>query len=126
MFMAKEKALFQTLNMMKWHSQTFTGYFWAPVDQQNYISERLSSYSAVRISVYENHNIARPTYIKTNKFTAVYQRIVDTYGIPRYLEANPAVLTIATFPFFFGMMFGDMGHGSILFFAAAVLVVFDQ
>ena len=71
MFLAKEKALFQTLNMMKWHSQTFTGYFWAPVDQQNYISERLSSYSAVRISVYENHNIARPTYIKTNKFTAM-------------------------------------------------------
>ena len=36
------------------------------------------------------------------------------------------MLTIATFPFFFGMMFGDMGHGSILFFAASALVLFDQ
>jgi len=76
----------------------------------------------VRISPYETHTIARPTYIKTNKFTGVYQQIVDTYGIPRYLEANPAVLTIVTFPFFFGMMFGDMGHGSILTIAGATLV----
>lgn len=32
------------------------------------------------------------------------------------------MLTIATFPFFFGMMFGDMGHGSVLFIIAATLV----
>lgn len=51
---------------------------------------------------------------------------MDTYGIPKYLEANPAVLTIATFPFFFGMMFGDMGHGSVLFFTAAVIVLFNE
>ena len=80
----------------------------------------------MRISGYEEHNIARPTYIKTNEFTGVYQQIIDTYGIPRYLEANPAVLTIVTFPFFFGMMFGDMGHGSILFFIAATIVLFNN
>lgn len=126
MFLAKEKALYQTLNMMKWQAQTFTGYFWAPVDEQNFISQRLQSYNAVRISGYEEHNIARPTYVKTNEFTATYQTIIDTYGVPRYLEANPAVLTIVTFPFFFGMMFGDMGHGSILFFGASVLVLFAE
>lgn len=36
------------------------------------------------------------------------------------------MLTIATFPFFFGMMFGDMGHGSVLFFTAAVIVLFND
>lgn len=46
--------------------------------------------------------------------------------MPKYLEANPAVLTIVTFPFFFGMMFGDMGHGSILFFIAATLVLGNE
>lgn len=39
--------------------------------------------------------------------------IVDTYGVPTYLEANPVPVSIVTFPFFFGMMFGDMGHGSL-------------
>lgn len=48
--------------------------------------------------------------------------IIDTYGIPQYKEANPAYVTIATFPFFFGVMFGDMGHGSILAMIGAYLI----
>ena len=42
------------------------------------------------------------------------QIIVDTYGVPRYGEVNPGLFTIATFPFLFGMMFGDILHGSLL------------
>jgi len=40
--------------------------------------------------------------------------VVDTYGIPNYKEANPALLTIITFPFFFGVMYGDILHGLII------------
>ena len=32
------------------------------------------------------------------------------YGVPRYKEANPMIFTIVTFPFLFGVMFGDVGH----------------
>jgi len=41
MFMAKEKALYKTLNMMKWQNQSFIGYFWAPVEQENAIRGNL-------------------------------------------------------------------------------------
>lgn len=39
---------------------------------------------------------------------------MDTYGVPNYKEANPAVLTCVTFPFLFGIMFGDVMHGGLL------------
>jgi V-type H+-transporting ATPase subunit a len=42
--------------------------------------------------------------------------------VPTYLEANPALISMVTFPWLFGMMFGDMGHGSILLAFALVLV----
>lgn len=56
-----------------------------------------------------------PTHFTTNKFTYGYQEFVNTYGIPRYREANPALFTAATFPFLFGVMYGDIGHGLFLF-----------
>lgn len=46
---------------------------------------------------------------------------MNTYGVPMYKEINPAVFAIVTFPFLFGVMFGDVGHGSLLFFVGAVL-----
>jgi V-type H+-transporting ATPase subunit a len=51
---------------------------------------------------------------------------VDTYGVPTYLEANPVPVSIVSFPFLFGMMFGDMGHGSIYLFIGTVLTLFNN
>jgi V-type H+-transporting ATPase subunit a len=63
-----------------------------------------------------------PTHFTTNKFTYGYQEFVNTYGIPRYREANPALFTAATFPFLFGVMYGDIGHGMFLFVAGLYLL----
>jgi V-type H+-transporting ATPase subunit a len=62
---------------------------------------------------------------KTNEFTTVFQEIINTYGIPSYKEANPTVFTCVTFPFLFAIMFGDLGHGFVIFLIGAFLCIFE-
>jgi V-type H+-transporting ATPase subunit a len=46
--------------------------------------------------------------------------------VPRYEEVNPALFTIVTFPYLFGVMFGDIGHGGVLFAIGILLVMKDK
>ena len=55
-----------------------------------------------------------PTFVPTTRFTSGFQALVNTYGTPRYREANPGAFAVILFPFLFGIMFGDFGHGLLL------------
>lgn len=63
-----------------------------------------------------------PTFFNLNDFTFPFQEIVNTYGYPRYQEINPSLFNIVTFPFLFGIMFGDIGHGLLLFLFGSYLL----
>jgi V-type H+-transporting ATPase subunit a len=49
------------------------------------------------------------------------KEIVNTFGVPRYKEVNPAIYCMSMLPFKFGVMFGDIGHGMLLFLAGIFL-----
>ena len=101
----------------------FHGYLWIPLCMENQVMRCLQdlrikypSLPGGQIQKTDNTNkLLPPTYFHLNEFTSTFQEIVNTYGIPRYKEVNPGLFTAITFPFIFGVMFGDIGHGGALF-----------
>lgn len=126
----KEKAIYHSLNMFKSDvAGMLRGEGWV-------IAEHLEEAKMCVARAHANMDLGSsalveqvpkpwptpPTHFTTNKFTYGYQEFVNTYGIPRYREANPALFTAATFPFLFGVMYGDIGHGLFLFCAGLYLL----
>jgi V-type H+-transporting ATPase subunit a len=119
-FFEREKTLYTTLNMFKSENSWFKGLFWCPLSKKPEVDatiERLQKFKNALCSNLKeitDHDLAPPTYFRCNDFIRPFQEIVYTYGIPTYQEANPTLFTIITFPFLFGIMFGDLAHGLVL------------
>ncbi len=55
-----------------------------------------------------------PTLLKTPGFLKPIEEVVTGYSYPSYYDINPVVPFLLTFLLFFGVMFGDIGHGILL------------
>jgi len=67
--------------------------------------------SALHIPIlYRNPLLLRP-----------FQMLVQLYGVPSYGEIQPTTFFAASFLLMFGFMFGDVGHGLVLFSAGYCL-----
>src|SRR5271157_178670 len=58
-----------------------------------------------------------PSYVRVPRIFKPYTTVLRLYGIPKYNEINPLIFIFFTFPFLFGLMFGDVGQGIILMVA---------
>ena len=131
----REKSIYHTLNMFKNDvaGNLLRGRGWILDNKVNetraalkraYISLKLVP-SALMERVPESWPTA-PTHFDTDKYKYAFQEFVNTYGVPRYKEINPALFTAATFPFLFGVMYGDIGHGSCLTAVGLYMIVTEK
>ena len=127
-FLQKEKLLYSTLNKFKVEEKLYLGFCWVPRQDQHEILRQVENLKELNrnieiptLKIVKDHGIRPPSKFRLNEVTWVFQEIVNTYGIPTYKEVNPSVFAIVTFPFLFGVMFGDIGHGFVLFLVGAAL-----
>ncbi len=56
-----------------------------------------------------------PTLLVNNRYTKTFEVITETQGLPNYGEVDPTPIIAYVWPVFYGLMFGDLGHGLLLF-----------
>lgn len=131
---AKEKAVYSTLNLLSYDSarRTLIAEAWCPTNDMPLIRSTLqdvTNRAGLSVPSIVNEIITNkkpPTYLKTNKFTEGFQTIVNAYGTATYQEVNPALPVIVTFPFLFAVMFGDLGHAVIMLSAALAMIYWEK
>ncbi|GAW06664.1 vacuolar atpase 98 kda [Lentinula edodes] len=109
----KEKLIYETLNLFNFdvRRKTLIAEGWVPTRDITTIQLAL------------RHATSRapaclPFYMS---FT-----IMDSYGVASYQEVNPGLFAVITFPFLFAVMFGDIGHGFIIFVAALYMILAER
>jgi len=65
---------------------------------------------------YEEHGKEElPSLLTNTKYLKTFEVITATQGIPRYGEMDPTPMIAFVWPLFYGLMFGDLAHGLLLF-----------
>ncbi|KAF7591651.1 H(+)-transporting V0 sector ATPase subunit a [Aspergillus hancockii] len=98
----KERAIYDTLNQFSYGQarSTHIAEAWCPTNSLPLIEMTLqgvndrAGLTVPTIISRIRTNTTPPTFIRTNKFTEGFQKIVDAYGIPKYSEFNPGLYTL--------------------------------
>ncbi|MDR3165657.1 MAG: ATPase [Synergistaceae bacterium] len=100
---------------------------WIPEDTFAAIKDKIerdaprTSITVEQVKNIVTSGVRIPTMLRNNRVVRAFQDVVALYSVPSYGEVDPSPFVALTFILFFGFMFGDAGHGVLLWLGAAYL-----
>lgn len=88
-----------------------------PVSMEKKFKELTDRYISVTepVKVDKDSPNQLPTLLVNNRYAKTFEVITETQGLPNHGEVDPTPIIAYVWPVFYGVMFGDLGHGLLLF-----------
>jgi V/A-type H+-transporting ATPase subunit I len=94
---------------------------WTPSDRVPVLAARLADLGGAVAPLPSPRGIQPPTATSPGTVRAGFAPLVNTYATVPYADVDPTVLAGLAYVVMFGVMFGDVGHGALLLFAALAI-----
>lgn len=122
--LCEKNAFYSILSKTYRYHNNFILCGWIPVENEAQIQKLLESIESVEVSITDAKDELKhspPVKLKNNFFSKPFEYYTEMYGTPNYSEIDPSGFLAFTYSLLFGIMFGDVGHGIVLFIAALIM-----
>lgn len=112
------KSIYSVLENFEETQYTYIFEAWVPEGGQDIVRASIEEASDGKsIVFYSSPDFGEtpPTMLSNPMMMKPFEALVKMYGMPSYYELDPTWVIFATFPLIFGMMYGDVGSGIVLF-----------
>ncbi len=139
----REHHLEETKTLFGKTKRTYVMYGWIPANKEKEFNETIQKYGNGTIALDAQKHVdkpehghypadtgplegevapeepgAPPTKQTNSRWAHSAEKLTNAFGLPSHLELDPTWFMMLGFPIIFGLMFGDIGHGLLLFFFA--------
>lgn len=109
--------------IVKDQNNTFYIVVWVPKSDMNDIINMLNGLKGIEFVVRDaKSNMMPPTKLKNFGLFSPFEMIVKMYGVPNIEELDPTTFIAIVTCLMFGFMFGDVGHGAVIFIAGLIML----
>lgn len=96
---------------------------WIPAKELTKVLPKLSKEKDIKYVIKNHDEVASipPTKLNNNRIVRPFETLVKMYGLPSYTELDPTTFVAITAFLLFGFMFGDVGHGFVIFLIGLIM-----
>jgi V/A-type H+-transporting ATPase subunit I len=119
--------MYENVNKLKKYiakdqNNTFYIVLWVSNSNIDSIKNIVDKYENMDCEIIDDDEIhSPPTKLKNFALFRPFESIIKMYGVPNSKELDPTILVAITAFIMFGFMFGDVGHGLVIFIFGLVM-----